>query len=135
MKSIAYYRSLPDTMSEADLVREFKEILELAMSSGRCRADFLSALLELSERQWHSYTDLCQPLKAKVEESLVYYWDGFDLEFVEGAIAVAAKLGLAGVLTFMKALSEDGLSPEVAIEIKEAIAELSAEISNPYSGM
>lgn len=135
MKNFFYYQSLPDSMPVEDVANEFHELLIEKPFSGKSKFDFLQALLELSDRQWHTYEQLCESLKTQIEKILINEWDGFDFDFAQGAIVVAAHLGLAGLFDFISSQNVSELSSEVAIEIKEAIAELGSNIADPYSGM
>ncbi|ROO09684.1 hypothetical protein BK673_12310 [Pseudomonas fluorescens] len=135
MKTISYYRLLPDSMPEEDVAKEFYELLKEASDSEKLKHDFLEALLELSDRQWHTCKQLRQPLKAQIEKILIDWWDGFDFVFAEGTIVVAAQLGLVELFEFISSRKANELSPEVAVEIKESIAELGDNIADPYSGM
>ncbi|MNN40563.1 hypothetical protein D3C81_1546420 [compost metagenome] len=135
MKTFCYYQSLPDSMPVEDVAKEFHELLIEKPFSGKLKFDFLQALLVLSDRQWHTYELLCEPLKTQIEKVLISEWDGFDFDFSEGSIVVAAHLGLAGLFDFISNQNVSELSSEVAIEIKEAIAELGSNIADPYSGM
>ncbi|PIF52679.1 hypothetical protein LOY43_11670 [Pseudomonas sp. B21-041] len=135
MKNFFYYQSLPDSMPVEDVANEFHELLIEKPFSGKSKFDFLQALLELSDRQWHTYEQLCESLKTQIEKTLINEWDGFDFDFAQGAIVVAAHLGLAGLFDFISSQNVSELSSEVAIEIKEAIAELGSNIADPYSGM
>jgi hypothetical protein len=134
MKTISYYRLLPDSMPEEE-AKEFYELLKEASDSEKLKHDFLEALLELSDRQWHTCKQLRQPLKAQIEKILIDWWDGFDFVFAEGTIVVAAQLGLVELFEFISSRKANELSPEVAVEIKESIAELGDNIADPYSGM
>lgn len=135
MKTISYYRFLPDAMPEEDVAEEFSELLKEVPVSEKLRHNFLEALLELSDRQWHTYKQLREPLKAQIEQVLIDLWDGHDLFFVEGTIVVAAHLGLVELFSFISSRKASELSPEVAVEINESIAELGDDIGNPYSDM
>lgn len=135
MMTISYYRLLPDSMSEEDVVNEFYELLNEVQDFAILKHDFLEALLELSDRQWHTYRQLRQPLKGQIEKILIDWWDGFDLTFAEGSIVVAEHLGLVELFDFISSRKTTDLSPEVAVEIKKSIAELSDNIADPYNGM
>ncbi|WP_339466833.1 MULTISPECIES: hypothetical protein [unclassified Pseudomonas] len=135
MKAVSYYCSLPDSMPEEDVTKEFHELLQEVPGSERLKHDFLQALLELSDRQWHTYKGMDQPLKTQIEKILISWWDGYDFDFAEGSIIVAAMLGLVELFDFISNRSVAELSPEVAVEIKEAIAELGDNIADPYSGL
>ena len=134
-KTFFYYQSLPDSMPVEDVAKELHELLMEKPFSGKSKFDFLQALLELSDRQWHTYELLCEPLKTQIEKVLIAEWDGFDFDFAEGSIVVAAHLGLVGLFDFISSQNVSELSSEVAIEIKQAIAELGDNIADPYSGM
>ena len=135
MKTISYYRLLPDSMPEEDVAKEFYELLKEVPDSKKLKHDFLEALLELSDRQWHTYKQLRQPLKAQIEKILIDWWDGRDFGFAEGSIVVAAHLGLVELFDFISSREASELSPEVAAEIRESIAELGDNIADPYNGM
>jgi hypothetical protein len=122
-------------MPAEDMANEFHVLLTEKSFSGQSKHDFLEALLELSDRQWHTYELLCEPLKTQIEKVLIAEWDGFDFDFAEGSIVVAAHLGLVGLFDFISSQNVSELSSEVAIEIKQAIAELGDNIADPYSGM
>ncbi|MGY2287925.1 hypothetical protein [Pseudomonas gingeri] len=62
-------------------------------------------------------------------------WDGSDLEFVESAIAITARLGLVDFFDFMSAQDVENLSLEVAEEIRGVIAEFGSSVGDPYSGI
>lgn len=130
-----YCHSLPDAMPVEKVAKEFHQLLMEKSFSGKSKHDFLQALLELSDRQWHTYEQLSEPLKTHIEKILINEWDGFDFDFSQGAILVAAHLGLVGLFDFISNQNVSELSSEVAIEIKEAIAELGNNIADPYSGM
>jgi len=134
-KTLSYYRLLPNSMPEEDVAQEFYDLLKEVPHSKRSRHDFLEALLELSDRQWHTYKKLRQPLRTQIEKVLISCWDGFDLKFAEGSIVLAAHLGLVELFDFIARQKASELSPEVAVEIKDSIAELGKDIADPYSGM
>ncbi|WP_146039798.1 MULTISPECIES: hypothetical protein [unclassified Pseudomonas] len=135
MKDFSYYCSLPDSMSEGELYIEFLGVVESGADTKCNKFDVVNVLLELSDRQWHTYTILCDSLRSDLESILISYWDGSDLEFVEGAIAITARLGLVGFFNFILAQDFKVLSLEVAEEIRGAIAEFGDSVGDPYSGV
>ncbi|MGY2440321.1 hypothetical protein [Pseudomonas sp. SDO52101_S400] len=135
MKDISYYYSLPDSMSEGELYIEFFEFVKSCKSVRLDKIGVVDILFELSDRQWHTYTVLNDSLKKALEDILISCWDGGNLEFVEGGIAVTARLGLVGFFDFLCAQAVEGLSFEVAGEIRGAIAEFGGSVADPYSGM
>ncbi|POA33806.1 hypothetical protein C1884_16350 [Pseudomonas sp. GW460-R15] len=122
-------------MSEGELYIEFLGVVESGADTKCNKFDVVNVLLELSDRQWHTYTILCDSLRSDLESILISYWDGSDLEFVEGAIAITARLGLVGFFNFILAQDFKVLSLEVAEEIRGAIAEFGDSVGDPYSGV
>lgn len=135
MKAVSYYDGLPDTMTAQDLRHEFSSILDSAPIQRKKRHECLQALWALSDRQWHTYTALEEPLKTQVDTFLIACWEGFDLACVELVISISAGLGLQGTHDFILSRKADEVSFEVAEAIKDAIAELGINVSDPYSGM
>lgn len=134
MKQSSYYSNLPDSMSVDDLREEFLYIVD-GVHAYKHKAVFMENLLELSDRQWHTYTVLCDELKKKVEGILISSWDGFDFDVADAAISVCARLGLVSFFEFMKNQSALDMSPDVFAQVKSAIVEFGNDVGNPYSGM
>lgn len=135
MKSTAYYSSLPDSMTVDEVEFEFRQLLHGLETQRVNRACFINALMELSERQWHTYSVLNSCVRARIEEYLLSVWDGKDLELVENVIGIMVRLGLERINMFLRSLVERDVSPEVFNEISLAISELGDSVSDPYSGM
>ncbi|MCF5145082.1 hypothetical protein GIW41_28605 [Pseudomonas sp. PA-6-1D] len=135
MKKLEYYSALPDSMLEGDIRSELVALLRDFENQDLGRLEFSKSLLELSDRQWHTYTILDFELKCQVEEILKLIWDGQDLELVEIIIGVVARLGLEEVYNFVRTYPVEKLSLKVSSEIKVALAEIGNSVSDPYSGM
>ncbi|NBF09202.1 hypothetical protein [Pseudomonas sp. Fl4BN1] len=135
MKDISYYESLPDLLSEEKLHSEFMGVLDSCGHEGYENGAIVKIIVELSDRQWNSYSYMNDFLKARVEDVLLSLWDGTDLEYVEDVIAISARLGLVRLFEFLSSRQDSELSGEVAAEIKSAVVELREHISDPYSGM
>lgn len=135
MKKLEYYSALPDSMLEGDIRSELVALLRDFENQDLGRLEFSKSLLELSDRQWHTYTILDFELKCQVEEVLKLIWDGQDLELVEIIIGVVARLGLEEVYNFVRTYPVEKLSLKVSSEIKVALAEIGNSVSDPYSGM
>ncbi|TLG88065.1 hypothetical protein FEM54_27965 [Pseudomonas edaphica] len=135
MKKLEYYSALPDSMPEGDIRSELVALLRDFENQDLGRLEFSKSLLELSDRQWHTYTILDFELKCQVEEILKLIWDGQDLELVEIIIGVVARLGLEEVYNFVRTYPVEKLSLKVSSEIKVALAEIGNSVSDPYSGM
>lgn len=103
MKNFFYYQSLPDSMPVEDVANEFHELLIEKPFSGKSKFDFLQALLELSDRQWHTYEQLCESLKTQIEKTLINEWDGFDFDFAQGRSSLRHTLDWRDCLTLYQA--------------------------------
>ncbi|WP_267269561.1 hypothetical protein [Pseudomonas protegens] len=135
MKDISYYESLPELLGEENLHSEFVEVLDAYGHGKHGRGVIVKIILELSDRQWSSYSYMDETLKARVEDVLLKVWDGTDLEYVEDVIAISARLGLVRFFEFLSSRQDCEVSDEVAAEIKSAVVELGGNIDDPYSGM
>jgi hypothetical protein len=135
MKKKSYYTSLPDFMSVKNIYFEFLELLGDFETKKNDGTFFLKGLLELSDRQWHTYSLLDNEIKERIEKCLLYLWDGNDLERTEEIISIMASLGLEGISSFLGTRSCENVSPEVFNEISLALSELGDSVSDPYSGM
>ncbi|MCS3836412.1 hypothetical protein HNR03_000992 [Pseudomonas sp. JAI111] len=135
MKDFSYYCSLPDSMAEDELYVEFVELIENCALAECGNSEIVRSFLELSDRQWQTYTVLGNYLKGEIERVLISRWDADNLELVECLVAVAARLGLVGLFEFISSQNVNGLPSNVAAEIESAISELGDNIADPYSGM
>lgn len=135
MKDISYYSALPDGMTEAELYLEFVEVVGCFENSECSGYVFLAALSELSERQWHTYSLLCDKLRGRIEGSLKNLWDGRNFEAAQVIVSVVAYLGLEGLFAFICSQASKSLSDEVSAEVKSSIAEFGSSVGDPFSGM
>ncbi|WP_123633063.1 hypothetical protein [Pseudomonas viridiflava] len=135
MKSFAYYSALPESMTSDELCSELLELLDGLESENVDAADFLKSLLELSDRQWHTYSLLDAGLRERTEQCLISLWDGHDLVMTEDVIGIMVRLGLEGVNNFLGSRSPTDVSSDVFNEISRALSELGSSVSDPYSGM
>ncbi|WP_050548153.1 hypothetical protein [Pseudomonas sp. GM102] len=122
-------------MAEDELHAEFLELIESCALAECESSEIVRSFLELSDRQWQTYTVLGDCLKGEVERVLISRWNSDNLEIVECFIAVAARLGLVGLFRFISSQDVNGLPSDVATEIESAINELGDNIADPYSGM
>lgn len=71
MKNFTYYSALPEGMANNELDSEFRELLGGLESGNVERSDFVRSLLELSDRQWHTYSVMNVGLKERIEQCLI----------------------------------------------------------------
>ncbi|MCQ2995043.1 hypothetical protein NLO95_13050 [Pseudomonas syringae] len=135
MKHLAYYAGLPDSMTNKELDAEFEDLLGRLESQPVDRADVVSSLVELSNRQWHTYNVLDTGLKKRIEQYLMSIWQGHDLGAAEEVISIMLHLGLEELCKFLGSRSPQDVSSEVFNEISLALAEVGGSVLDPYSGM
>lgn len=135
MKNFTYYAALPESMTNNELDSEFRELLGGLESGNVERSDFVRSLLELSDRQWHTYSAIDVGLKERIEQCLISLWDGHDLDMTENIINIMVRLGIEEVSRFLGSLSPKEVSLKVFNEISLALSELGSSVSDPYSGM
>ena len=135
MKKLAHYENLPDSMSEGELFVEFICVIECYESCKCDRAFFLKALLELADRQWHTYAVLREDLKVRIESILMGLWDDNNLAVAEDLLVLCGRLGLQGLYVFCCAQKEKSNLPDIIEEIDSAILEFGDSVADPYVGM
>ncbi|WP_439865418.1 hypothetical protein [Pseudomonas antarctica] len=135
MKNFAYYAALPDFMSREELETAFSELLDEFDSKKIGSAELVKSLVQLSDRQWHTYSLLDNRLRERIEHCVLSLWNGHDLEQAEQVIGIMASLGLEAISTFLASRSPTDVSPEVFNEISLARSEFGDSVSDPYSGV
>lgn len=135
MKSFSYYQALPESMIAENIKVEFLEVMKCLKSGGLSKESALKALLGLSDRQWNTYCALSDDIKSSVADALIALWDGRCIESAGTTVAIVSRLGLGQVLRFLSEIDPDQTSPDVYIEIHEAVEELWDSVEDPYSGM
>lgn len=130
-----YYQNLPDYMSTDELKVEFNNFLKNIEANEYDLLDALQSLIELADRQWHTYELINEMLKEKIEDWLMRVIDFNSEEIIEYETSVIGRLGLSKLFSLMKdALSSD-LKNEVRQIIVETIAEIGDHVIDPYHGM
>jgi len=134
MKTLDYYRNLPDVMSSTEVAAEFAEILS-DPDCAHISHDTVAVLSELSERQWNTYTLLGNHVRGEVERLLEKFWRDDDADLAEVLFGVAGRLGVASFLSFVSLRGVARMSAAVQFVVVECVAELQETIADPYSGL
>lgn len=129
------YKSLPDYMSIPELQNNFNSFLSQVNSKEYNLADALEALLELADRQWHTYELLEKGIKDKIEEWLINIIDIESEECVEGVTSIIGYLGLKRLYLVLKDYTKSNLPKDIRTIIDEMINELDGHEEDPYHGM
>lgn len=135
MKELAYYHGLPDYMPGGKLLVEFLRMVECYEIGGCDKRMFLEALLELADRQWHTYVVLRNDVRVRIESILIGLWDGNNLAVAENVLILCGRLGLQDLYVFCRTQREKGVLPEIEEEIVSAILEFGDSVADPYLGL
>ena len=129
------YESLPDYMEVTELCEYFHNFLNQVNSEQYNLVEALEALLELSDRQWHTYEILDTCVKNKVEGWLISVLDLDAEDYVEYATSIIGRLGLVELHKILKDSLKTNLNKEVRDIIEETVNELNGHVEDPYYGM
>ncbi|KZE38848.1 hypothetical protein AV656_08070 [Bhargavaea cecembensis] len=130
------YEKLPDIISTAELNKLFKEVLELYQQKVYKSHEFLEILFELASRQALTYEILAPEIKSEIDKELCELWNTETYDEVDANLSIVLMLGLENCFEkIKKSLDEDQMSPEIRLEIEQAIKEAGDNISDPYWGM
>ena len=132
MKNFEYYRSLPEGMAAEAVERELEEFLQIQADMNVFQ--FMEALDELADRQWHTYSLLSESLKFRLEDLVISRWQD-QPEVTNYALSIVSRLGLVRAWCFLVALDRKVISAASREAIQDAETEMSSTISDPYSGM
>jgi len=129
-------RNLPDNMEPSEIREYFTSVINEAMQLGNIDPLQTSkALVELSDRQWHTYELIDKDTKERIESWIELVWDVEFKTLVDNILTIITYLGLENSFR----LVEDSLTPELDKEvsdlIQEAIKEIGDHVSNPYFGL
>lgn len=130
------YASLPDSMPAEEVADLFIELLdEVERDNTADRMRVVEALGELSERQWHTYTELAPSIRKRVESWIICNWDIESLPFVEIVTSIVPRLGLVQCVYLFRETLKKSLNPKVREVLEESLAEYGDSIADPFSGM
>jgi hypothetical protein len=128
------YEALPDSMPPAELASHFDRLLS---SDSGYTLTIAAALVELADRQWHTYQPLVPALHQRVDSWLLEHWNANSLEFLDAAMSIVAQLGLPGTWERIQLLATTSShDSEIAKELHDFCVEMEAgEPMDPWSGM
>ena len=131
------YSALPDYMNKEDLQKYFLEYLDnYAAGTGWAdRNKALKDLLELSDRQWHTYELIDAGIKESLTKFLMTLIDLNDKESLSGILTVTCYLGLEDVYNYVIGSKAKIIDPQVLAVVSDTEKEIGDTISDPYSGM
>lgn len=131
------FHELPDSVRYEDMRNYFIEYLKY-YSNNTNQANIhyaLSELLELAERQWHTYKMLDDEIKSQLEKYLKAIVDFEDTEVMDHMLSIIPLLGMKSLLDYFEIHKCDIQNEDVLSMITEAEFEYKETVENPYSGM
>lgn len=132
---LEYYRSLPDYMSVDELKKLFSSFLSEIRTTNSNLEESLESLLELADRQWHTYELLDEDVKREIEEWLLSIIDFDSDEIIEYLTLIVGRLGLSKLYVTIKSSLTSNLKKEVRQIIEETVNEIDGHVEDPYYGM
>ena len=130
-----YYQNLPDYLSTDELKVEFNNFIKSIEAIEYDLLDALQSLIELADRQWHTYKLIDEMLKEKIEDWLIRVIDFNSEEIIEYETSVIGRLGLSKLFSLTKDALLSDLKKEIRQIIEETIAEIGDHVKDPYHGM
>lgn len=137
--SLQDYTTLSDSMSTAELKEHFNKLMDYAennKSSNQSNImEIIDALIELADRQWHTYELLDIDTKERIDKWVCGIWSTQSSELVDNISCLIARLGLVSSYNLMKASLNQNLDDDVKAIVIDAIEDLKNKIDDPYFGM
>jgi hypothetical protein len=128
------YEALPDSMPPEELATHFDRVLSSGSGDTHTVAN---ALVELADRQWHTYQCLAPALHQRVDSWLLEHWNANSLQFLDAAMSIVAQLGLPGTWEQLQLLATTSShDAQIARELHDFCVEMAAsEPMDPWAGM
>lgn len=131
MVDLAYYKGLPDGMDPADVAAEFDGLLTCVPLTDESD-EVVEALLELADRQWHTYQLIDNALAERIKFKLIVCWRDSDPARANWLFHIAGYLGARGFVDFIRTKPKELFSTLVEEEVQHWIRELEEENFDPY---
>lgn len=129
------FYELPDSI-ECDKMREyFEEYLSYySNNTDSSNVDYaLSELLELADRQWHTYELLEESIKEKVGKYLKSVIDFEDEKIMDYILCIIPRIGLGNLFSYILQNKVFIHNQAVLSNITESENEYGDSVDNPYS--
>ena len=131
------FHELPDAIECGKMKEYFEEYLShYSNNTNSENVNYaLSELLELADRQWHTYQLLEECVKEKVERYLEEIIDFEDAEIMDYILCIIPRIGLSNLFSYILQNKSSLQNREVLLNITESENEYGGNVDNPYSGM
>lgn len=125
--------SLPDYMNIADINEEFCNLLNYCDESNNWDlSEIVSAIWELSDRQWHTYELIDKNIGEKIKEWIRKNIDYKNVELVEDILGVVGMLGFQDTYNGLRENLKSYYDNKIPLSIKEVLNDFGDDISDPY---
>ena len=131
------FYKLPDYMESDKLREKFIEYLT-CYNNNTTKEDIgyvLDELLELSDRQWHTYENLDDEVKCQIEKFLISIIDLEDENVMESILCIIPRLGLETLFLYVLSKKDMIANKNVIQNIMESEREYGETVNNPYSDL
>lgn len=137
MIEITNFHELPDSIRYEDMKKYFIEYLKY-YSNNTNQANILyalSELLELADRQWHTYKILDGDIKSQLEKYLKAIINFEDAEIMDYALSIIPLIGMSSLFNYIEIHKCGIKNKNILSIITEAELEYKGNVENPYTGM
>lgn len=131
------FYKLPDYLERNTLKQYFIEFITCYCNSKDIASIYyaLRELLELSDRQWHTYELIDKEVKQQLEDYLKSVINFEDEEIMDYILCIIPKIGMTRLFDYILKNKENIHNENVLANIYESEIEYGKNIDNPYSGM
>ena len=131
------FHKLPDSIRYEDMKNYFIKYLEYYSNNiNQENIHYaLSELLELADRQWHTYKILDSGIKRELEKYLKNIINFEDVEIMDYTLSIIPLLGMSSLWDYIETNKCDIENKYVLHIIMEAEHEYKENVENPYTGM
>ncbi len=134
---MTHYCELPDYVENSELKQHFIDYL-IYYSNNTDKENIyysLNELLELSDRQWHTYELIDEEVKEQLEKYLTSLINFEDEEIMDYILNIIPRIGLDKLFDYIIKNRNNIKNQNIKLNIDESIAEYGNSVNNPYSGM
>lgn len=134
---LTHFNELPDFLDKSTLKNCFINFLiTYANNTNSNNVSYvLEELLELADRQWHTYELLDNDVKNQLEKYIINILDFENEEIMDYIMCIIPRIGLKKVYDYIVNIKDSITNCNVKKILEESISEYGDSVSDPYSGM
>ncbi|WP_028400052.1 hypothetical protein [Ectobacillus panaciterrae] len=130
------FNQLPDKVSADELKRLFTSFLDyVEKEEHQDTMEISEGLLELADKQWHTYEKLDEITKDRVEDWVSQNWNVNSVDLVDVTLSIIGYLGLEKSYEMVKQELDKSIKHEIRKMIMDTVDEYGDDVFDPYSGM